>query len=128
MAASKQGQTAFNPFGRLVGAPVRRRLADHGRELSEAERHKDRKELRGVVKRLELRTEGAVEAYRDVLGPALLRLEHAILGTTASNLRQAAGDFEMAREQTDEAFALLRRAGLELRAHEELVRTPVFDE
>ena len=128
VAASKQGQTAFNPFGRLVGAPDQRRLADAGRELSEEEREKDRRELRKVVKRLELRTEGAIETYRDQLDPALHRLEHAILGTTGSNLRQAAGDFEMARETTDESFALLRRAGLELRAHEELVRTPVFDE
>ena len=128
VAASKQGQTAFNPFGRLVGAPVQRRLADAGRELSPAEREADRKELRKLVKRLEVRTGGAVDAYRDTLGPALHRLEHVILGSHAAELRRTAGDFAEARTAADEAFALLRRAGLELRAHEELIRTPVFDE
>ncbi|MBR9803809.1 tetratricopeptide repeat protein [bacterium] len=120
-----------NPFGRLVDPAqlTRQRSDSAAKNLSEAEREKDRQEVQQLAKSVRNAARQASEELRDKMQPALMAMTRALVqGEHRPDHIEATHDkFHTELPRFKEAMRALRYAMLELRGHEEIMNTPDID-
>jgi tetratricopeptide (TPR) repeat protein len=137
LAAAEQAQAvakqSISPFGRLVdtartGARGATRVV---RVLSDTERIQDRRQLHELSVKTRAMTKAFLNFCRDELEPSLLALSRAVAQGVEKNrpgIARAFEALEAACERADVLRRAMKRAVLEVRAHEELVNTPELTE
>ena len=127
--AQGEAKRSASPFGRLVDTE---RTGARGattivRPLSESERFQDRKHLHELSVKTRAMAKAFLNFCRDELEPSLLGLSRAIAQGTGKNrmgIAKAFETFDTAFQKGVNVRRALKRAVLEVRAHEELINTP----
>ena len=127
--AQEESKRTSSPFGRLVD--TERTGARGGatvvRELSDSERFQDRKHLHELSVKTRATAKAFLNFCRDELEPCLLALSRAIAQGTEKNrmgIAKAFDAFDTAFQKGVNVRRAMKRAVLEVRAHEELINTP----
>jgi tetratricopeptide (TPR) repeat protein len=127
-AAAESRKKAANPFGRLVKepAPAVAGGASAARTLTDDERLEDRREIHRLAGEIEEAGALLLGRLREELEPRVIALNVAVAQAEDAPhlLLQAHEEFHETVEQCAELRRRLKRKTLELRAHEELMRTP----
>ncbi len=126
--AIEQARRAISPFGRLVDetSATPKTVTAPVRELSDAERIHDRREVYRITVEITQLTREFVSHLREKLEPALLDLTRATVGGPGGKIAvdEAFEEFRRAVAEFQRLRANVKRKILELRAHEELINTP----
>lgn len=129
--ALREQRAARGSLGRLVEAqaPGQARPAPPRaiRQMSDAERASDRREISRLSGEIEVLNEQCVLFLRNNVEPALQALQKEFAQMQSRHLQEAVARYQSMLEQWDTHRRRLRRKVLELRAHEEIVNTPELD-
>ncbi|QDT37909.1 tetratricopeptide repeat protein [Stratiformator vulcanicus] len=123
---SNAARREYSPFGRLVDpAKAKKTSKKNVKEMSSAQRCRDRADLHDLASELEETTRRFTTALRDELEPALYGLERLIgTGRSDESLLKGIEEFHQSAVAARERRGEMKRKVLELWAHEELQNTP----
>jgi len=130
--AMQDAKQSVSPFGRLVDQNSLRAKATPTvvKEMTDSERAQDRAAIHEMIVEVESHAVKMIAMLRQKLEPTLLSLSRDIVNAEDSplTLSKSHSKFETAKRQCDQVRHEFRQKLVELRAHEEMINTPEFDE